>query len=125
MLEMAGWVIGGQVQTSAFWWAGWLTDPVLAVSGILAVLVYRASVAMRDGLLSRCWAAYAAGITLTLLGNLGLWFFDTWRLPPSAVWPFWLAWHPAACALALAPVYQFEAIRCARRRASSIASPQT
>jgi hypothetical protein len=109
--EMLFWIASGKVAVTAFWLAGWLTDPALALLAVQAVLVRRAGKAIRHGMLVRCWSAYVAGILLTVLGNVGLWLGDMQILRPGQNWPFWLAWMPAACAFALAPVMQLSAVR--------------
>lgn len=114
----------------------WTSDPLLAVLLLEAILIRRAAIRMgagyrsmlldatlirRDaaqlgaGDVSRCWTAFAAGIVLTSLGDVGLWAAAHGYL----AWPwtsaFWYVWPLADTAFAVAPAWQVMACRSGRR----------
>lgn len=110
----------------------WTSDPLLAALLAEAILIRRAAVRMgaghfsallgatmirRDegrlgaGYVSRCWSAYAGGILLTAIGDMGLWAIGRRWL----VWPWlsiiWYVWPIAELAFVLAPAWQLVASR--------------
>lgn len=114
--QLARWVLSGQVRTSLMWSIDWATDPLYAILFLEAVLIRRANLPLRGGLLARCWSAYVAAIGLTTAGNLFLALLHGGYIPSQWMWPSWLVWHPAAALFALAPVFQLETIEHAFRR---------
>ncbi|MBL8231855.1 MAG: hypothetical protein JNL98_25380 [Bryobacterales bacterium] len=97
-----------------------VTDLMLTVLTLEAVVLWRSSRRMRGGLLGKCWGAYSAGILLTSLGDVGLWASSWGHIP----WPLgsitWFIWFPAAAAFALGPAYQYSALVRARSAASAV-----
>ena len=89
---------------------GWPTDPILALLLAQGLLLFRYAQQMGSGMIGHCWKAFAIGVFLTALGDVGVWAFNYGYL----VWPWvsitWYLWLPAACAFACAPAYQLEAI---------------
>lgn len=96
-----------------------VTDLMLTVLTLEAVVLWRSSRQMQGGLIGKCWGAYSAGILLTSLGDVGLWASSWGHIP----WPLgsiaWFIWFPAAAAFALGPAYQYSAIVRARSAAST------
>jgi hypothetical protein len=90
---------------------GWPTDPLLWLLLAEALLLFRSAQQMAAGRIGRCWKAFAAGIFLTSLGDVGMWAANYGYLP----WPWssltWYLWLPAAAAFARAPAFQLEVIR--------------
>jgi hypothetical protein len=90
---------------------GWLTDPLLLLLLVEALLLFRSAQEMAAGRIGRCWKAFAAGVFLTSLGDVGMWAANYGYLP----WPWnsvtWYLWLPAAAAFARAPAFQVEVIR--------------
>jgi hypothetical protein len=90
---------------------GWPTDPLLWLLLAEALVLFRSAQQMATGRIGRCWKAFAAGIFLTSLGDVGMWAANYGYLP----WPWssltWYLWLPAAAAFARAPALQVEVIR--------------
>ena len=95
----------------------WASNSLLIVLLIEAICIRRSLLSMGWGLIARCWAAFAAAIAFTALGDIGIW--ATWNgyLP----WPWnsmgWYVWFLASGAYALGPAYQVQAFRSIIRRA--------
>jgi hypothetical protein len=87
------------------------TDPLLWVLLAQALRLLRSVQKMGPGWISYCYAAFSVGIFLVLLGDVAIWATNWGCLP----WPWsaleWYLWVPAAAAFALAPAYQWEAMR--------------
>ncbi|MBN8733341.1 MAG: hypothetical protein J0L64_22595 [Acidobacteria bacterium] len=88
---------------------GWLSDPALLFTLVVAIPLRRIAAAQGGGLVAACWSAMAAGTLVTFLGNQMLFLETSFLLP----WPYtsitWLIWIPAASAFTLGPAYQFAA----------------
>jgi hypothetical protein len=86
-------------------------DPLLWVLLAEALRLFRSVRKMGAGWIGKCYGAFSAGIFLVLLGDVALWATNWGYLP----WPWsalgWYVWIPAAGAFALAPTYQWEAMR--------------
>jgi len=84
---------------------------LLIVLLIEVICIRRSLLGMEWGLIARCWAAFAAAIALTALGNIGIWATWTGYLP----WPWssmvWYVWFLVSGAFALGPAYQVQAFR--------------
>ncbi|MGQ9919426.1 MAG: hypothetical protein ACUVS7_18670 [Bryobacteraceae bacterium] len=96
-----------------------LVDPLYAVLFAMAILLRRAKLSLRKGLMERCWTAYCWAIFLTCAGSLALTLHEQGVLPSRWLWPTWLIWHPAAALFALGPVYQLETMETALASASA------
>jgi hypothetical protein len=89
----------------------WASNSLLIVLLIETICIRRSLLSMGWGLIARCWAAFAAAIVLTAVGDIGIW--ATWNgyLP----WPWssmvWYVWFLVSGAFALGPAYQVQAFR--------------
>jgi hypothetical protein len=94
----------------------WLTDPLLLVLLVLALVLWRSAGSMRGGLNGFCWGSYALGILLTAAGDCAMWtvWSQHMRLMDASL-VSWFVWMPAYGAFALGPACQMEAVRLARR----------
>jgi hypothetical protein len=88
-------------------------DPLLWVLLAQALRLLRSVQRMGVGWISKCYGAFSVGIFLILIGDVIIWATAWGYLP----WPWsalgWYVWIPASVAFALAPVYQWEAMRSA------------
>ena len=88
-------------------------DPLLWVLLSQALRLFRSVQQMGFGWIGKCYGAFAAGIILVLLGDVAIWATNWGYLP----WPWsavgWYVWVPAAAAFAVAPAFQWEAMRSA------------
>jgi hypothetical protein len=100
----------------------WPTDPLLGLLLAQGLLLFRSAQRMGSGMVGRCWKAFAIGLFLTALGDLGLWAINYGYLPGPWQSLAWYVWLPAAAAFACAPAFQLEMIRHA---AIGSASPAT
>lgn len=98
------------VRTSAFWWLGWVTDPLLGLLLVMSMLLMRASAPLAGGLLGRPWRSYFWALLLTCLGSLCVGLGNAELVPAARLWPSWFLWHPAGALFALAPLWQLQAI---------------
>jgi hypothetical protein len=100
----------------------WSSDPLLSILILEAIIIRRSAVETGYGLLAKSWTAFAVGIFLTSLGDIGLWATTNHYYIP---WPYssftWCIWFLASAAYALGPAYQVEAYRRAFREAKVIA----
>ncbi|MBI5281911.1 MAG: hypothetical protein HY858_09535 [Candidatus Solibacter usitatus] len=110
----------------------WLTDPLLLILSILALILWRTVREHSGGLVGMCWGFYAAGVFLTVIGDIALWAVEAgvvhW-IPASFISSY--VWFPAATAFVLAPACQVEALRGLSRRpqaalgGSNLLNPET
>lgn len=91
----------------------WLSDPLLTLLLIQAVLIRRSVLNMGHGLVARCWGAIALAIAFTSAGDVALWMTGLGIVPERLVPLGWYIWFPAAALLAEAPGYQLAASRSA------------
>jgi hypothetical protein len=68
------------------------------------------------GYVSKVWGAFAAGIFLTSLCSLLNWLTAYGLVDWKQTAFVWYLWYPASAAFALAPAYQWEALRTAEAR---------
>jgi len=105
---------------------GWLnlaSGPMLALLVGEAFLILRSVVPMGRGLVAKCWAAFAAAILLTTLGNVGMWVAGHGSLSAPLTGPMWCLWFAASAAYALGPTYQVAAARRATMPAGGSFDP--
>jgi hypothetical protein len=100
----------------------WPSDPLLIVLLFEAICIRRSVLGMGRGLIAKCWGAFAVGIAMTALGDIGLW--ATWngylsKPLAAASWYVWFLW---SAAYALGPAYQVEAFRRVRQTAHQAAA---
>lgn len=108
LIEIA-WVLAKWGGAGGLTILNWLSDPALLFVLAIAVPLRRVAKSHGGGLITRCWASIAAGVLLTLLGNV-LIYFENYGL---LLWPWnsviWLVWLPASAAFALGPACQLAA----------------
>lgn len=89
----------------------WLTDPVLDVLLLLAILLRRAALQMGGGLIAKCWSSYILGVFLIWAGDWTIMAVNYGVIP----WPYfsitWFIWFPAMAAFVLGPAYQYVALQ--------------
>ena len=98
----------------------WTADPLLVLLLLEAVLLRRAVLAMRHGLIARCWAAYLTAICATALGTVATWTQAPGQTGWSSDFFITILWYAAAAAFTLAPAYQLVALHNARQGAALI-----
>lgn len=95
----------------------WMTDPLLSLLLIEAILLRRAALTMEGGVIVLCWGTYTNAIFVTSLGSMGIWATLHNYIP----WPLnsltWYIWFFTSAAFALAPAYQLEVIQRTHERA--------
>jgi hypothetical protein len=98
----------------------WLSDPVLLVALIAAVVLRRGALDSGGRFPSSCWAAVEGAVLLTFVGDFLIFIenFDFLLWPYSSV--MWLVWIPVYCAYALGAAYQLAAIAAPAARPSLV-----
>jgi hypothetical protein len=99
----------------------WLSDPLLALLLVQAVLIRRSVIRVGLGLISQCWGMYVIAIVATLTGDASIWAVSEGLLSERLTALTWYIWFFAAAAFASAPAYQLAAMRLPfvqRRRAT-------
>jgi hypothetical protein len=92
----------------------WLSDPLLSLLLIEAILVRRSVIRMGQGLVARCWGMYVLAIVITSAGDAAIWASSHGLLSESMTALSWYIWFLAAAAFASAPAYQLAAIALTR-----------
>jgi len=92
----------------------WMSDPLLALLLVQAVLVRRSVIRMGQGLLAKCWGMFVVAILTTSLGDAAIWADSHSFLPESLVALSWYIWFIPAAAFASAPAYQLAAMSTTR-----------
>ena len=88
----------------------WLSDPLLALLLIQAVLIRRSVIRVGLGLISQCWGMYVIAIVTTLAGDASIWAIGQGLLSERLIALTWYIWFFAAAAFASAPAYQLAAM---------------
>jgi hypothetical protein len=88
----------------------WLSDPLLALLLVQAVLIRRSVIRVGIGLISQCWGMYVIAIVITLAGDASIWAVSEGLLSESFTALTWYIWFFAAAAFASAPAYQLAAM---------------
>lgn len=88
----------------------WLSDPLLSVLLIEAVLVRRSMLRVGHGLIAQCWGMYVTAIIATSAGDAAIWAEGRQILSAPLTALSWYIWFLAAAAFACAPAYQFAAV---------------
>jgi hypothetical protein len=99
----------------------WLSDPLLFLLLIEAILVRRSVIRMGQGLVAKCWGMFVLAILVTSAGDAAIWADSHNLLSESMTALSWYIWFIAAAAFASAPAYQLAAISLTRD--DSIAFP--
>lgn len=88
----------------------WLSDPLLALLLVQAVLIRRSVIRVGLGLISQCWEMYVIAILTTLAGDASIWAVGEGLLSAPLTALSWYIWFFAAAAFASAPAYQLAAM---------------
>lgn len=88
----------------------WMSDPLLCVLLLQAILIRRSAANLGWGLIARCWVAFTAAIFFTSVGDIGLWASARGGLPFGLQAASWYVWYPATASFAVAPAYQLQAM---------------
>lgn len=88
----------------------WLSDPLLALLLIEAVLIRRSVIRVGFGLISQCWGMYVIAIVTTSAGDASLWAANAGLLSAPMTALSWYIWFFASAAFASAPAYQLAAM---------------
>ena len=88
----------------------WLSDPLLSLLLVQAVLIRRSMIRVGLGLLSQCWGMYAIAVSTTLAGDASIWASGNGLLSEPLIALSWYIWFFAAAAFASAPAYQLAAM---------------
>ena len=89
----------------------WLSDPLLGLLLVQAVLIRRSANRVGLGLVSQCWGMYVIAIVTTQAGDASIWAVGESLLSEPLVALTWYIWFFAAAAFASAPAYQLAAMR--------------
>jgi hypothetical protein len=92
----------------------WLSDPLLSLLLIEAILVRRSVIRMGQGLVAKCWGMFVLAIVITSAGDAAIWASSHNLLSESVTALSWYIWFVAAAAFASAPAYQLAAISLTR-----------
>jgi hypothetical protein len=92
----------------------WMSDPLLSILLIEAILVRRSVIRMGQGLVAKCWGMFALAIVITSVGDAAIWADNHGFLSESMTALSWYIWFFAAAAFASAPAYQLAAISLSR-----------
>ena len=92
----------------------WMSDPLLALLLVQAVLVRRSVVRIGQGLLAKCWGMFVVAIVTTSLGDAAIWANSQSFWPQSLTVLSWYIWFIPAAAFASAPAYQLAAMSSTR-----------
>ena len=92
----------------------WLSDPLLSLLLIEAILVRRSVIRMGQGLLAKCWGMFVLAIVVTSAGDAAIWAGSHNFLSEPVTALSWYIWFVAAAAFASAPAYQLAAISLTR-----------
>jgi len=88
----------------------WLSDPLLSLLLVQAVLIRRSVIRVGMGLVSQCWGMYVLGVVTTLAGDVSVWALGEGLLSERLIALSWYIWFFAAAAFASAPAYQLAAM---------------
>lgn len=88
----------------------WLSDPLLSLLLVQAILIRRSVIRVGLGLISQCWEMYVIAIVTTLAGDASIWASGKGLLPGPLIALSWYIWFFSAAAFASAPAYQLAAM---------------
>jgi hypothetical protein len=92
----------------------WLSDPLLSLLLVEAILVRRSVIRMGQGLVAKCWGMFVLAIVVTSAGDAAIWASSHNLLSEPMTALSWYIWFVAAAAFASAPAYQLAAISLTR-----------
>lgn len=116
---ICGVFVGVQNRTAAVTYShalNWPNDYLLSLLLLEAVFLRRSAVEMGWGYVTKVWGAFAVAIFLTSLCSLLNWLTAYGVLSWQQTAFTWYLWYPASAAFALAPAFQWEALRTAQTR---------
>jgi hypothetical protein len=102
----------------------WLSDPLLSLLLIEAILVRRSVIRMGQGLVAKCWGMFVLAIVVTSAGDATIWAGSHNLLSESMTALSWYIWFVAATAFASAPAYQLAAISLTREGSMVLAESE-
>lgn len=102
----------------------WLSDPLLSLLLIEAILVRRSVIRMGQGLVAKCWGMFVLAIVITSAGDAAIWASSHNLLSESVTALTWYIWFVAAAAFASAPAYQLAAISLTREQSIHSLDPR-
>lgn len=102
----------------------WLSDPLLSLLLIEAILVRRSVIRMGQGLVAKCWGMFVLAIVITSAGDATIWASSHDLLSESMTALSWYIWFVAAAAFASAPAYQLAAMSLTREGSMVLAERQ-
>jgi hypothetical protein len=102
----------------------WLSDPLLSLLLIEAILVRRSVIRMGQGLVAKCWGMFVLAIVITSAGDATIWASSRNLLSESMTALSWYIWFVAAAAFASAPAYQLAAMSLTREGSMVFAEKQ-
>lgn len=88
----------------------WLSDPLLSLLLVQAILIRRSVIKVGLGLISQCWEMYLIAILTTLAGDASIWATGKGLLSEPLIALSWYIWFFSAAAYASAPAYQLAAM---------------
>lgn len=94
----------------------WISDPLLSLLLIQAVLIRRSAIRVGLGLISQCWGMYVIAIVTTVAGDASIWAVGEGLLSEPMIALTWYIWFFAAAAFASAPAYQLAAMTLPLRK---------
>ncbi len=92
----------------------WLSDPLLSILLIEAIMVRRTVIRMGQGLVAKCWSMFVLAIVITSAGDAAIWASSHNLLSEPLTALSWYIWFVAAAAFASGPAYQLAAISLTR-----------
>ena len=93
----------------------WLSDPLLSLLLVEAILVRRSVIRMGQGLVAKCWGMFVLAIVITSAGDAAIWASNHNLLSESVTALSWYIWFIASAAFASAPAYQLAAVSLTRQ----------
>jgi hypothetical protein len=88
----------------------WLSDPLLSLLLVQAILIRRSVIKVGLGLIAQCWEMYLIAIVTTLAGDASIWATGKGLLSEPLIALSWYIWFFSAAAYASAPAYQLAAM---------------
>jgi len=102
----------------------WLSDPLLSLLLIEAILVRRSVIRMGQGLVAKCWEMFVLAILITSAGDASIWAANHNLLSERVTALSWYIWFFAAAAFASAPAYQLAAIALTKQDSMHLSETQ-
>ncbi len=99
----------------------WLSDPLLLLLLVVAVLLRRSVAPLGAGMIANCWRSFIVAIVLTSAASASSWCLDCTVTP---VWTSigWFVWFAADAAFAMGPALQVAAVDRLKSRSYLLAA---